>query len=470
LKSSERRIVVYTAIFDAYDAPPAVRSPDPTITYALYTDGSVASAPPPWQVRPLPRIFLDPQRDARRIKLLPHLVLPADHVSVWVDANCELTGLDAESVLGMLGDAELALPAHEERSCLYEEAKAVLAGPVDSPARVARQILAYRSAGFPANAGLHATMFLLRRHNEPGCRRFCEAWWQQVCQYSKRDQISFDYIRWLHRPKVRTLRLRYTANPVFSWGARGHGGHRRAGRVTSEHLTLRVYRDDLPGPTFLGASYWPHYDFWPTSFLRELCALNAVVARAGERLEGNLCYFDGCRSFLHSPPDPRRGARRDTFIGALAGRRRLFEIGFNGGHSTLLALTHGEVSVTAIDISRHAYTEMAAAHLARRFPGRLRFKRIDSRSLREHALELELAHHDLVHVDGGHGADVYENDITTVLAFCRPGTLVLVDDVYVPHIRAITGRLLEAGRLASYGDLATEESQAFEICAIRSNA
>ncbi len=74
--ASDRKMAVYTAIFSDYDEPPGLQVIDDRIDYFLFTDGSVKSAPPPWQVRIISPIFADPQRDARRVKLLPHLFLP----------------------------------------------------------------------------------------------------------------------------------------------------------------------------------------------------------------------------------------------------------------------------------------------------------------------------------------------------------------------------------------------------------
>ena len=155
-------------------------------------------------------------------------------------------------------------------------------------------------------------------------------------RHSKRDQLSFDFVRWkLPRSKVGTLDISYNDNSAF----RCSGIHRSPRRIVSDHLGSTVRCNDLPHP-FLAASYNPQYDAWPAQFLDHLRHLNEIASGTGEPLEGNLCYFHCQQDFKYSPPDPRRGERRETFLRALAGRSRLLEIGFNAGHSTLLALTH----------------------------------------------------------------------------------------------------------------------------------
>ena len=453
------KIAVYTAIFGGYDGVLEIERPDPDISYFLFTDGSIDAAPHPWQLRPMPAVFSDPQRDARRVKVLPHLFLPLQfEISVWIDGNCQIKNLSANAISRWIGDQDIALPGHVERNCVYKEAEVLIAsGLFDSPARISRQMSAYRIYGMPQDFGLHHTNFLIRRHNNPDCLLFCSEWWQHISAHSKRDQLSFDFARWkLPRSKVGTLDISYNDNSAF----RCSGIHRSPRRIVSDHLGSTVRCNDLPHP-FLAASYNPQYDVWPAQFLDHLRHLNEIASGTGEPLEGNLCYFHCQQDFKYSPPDPRRGERRETFLRALAGRSRLLEIGFNAGHSTLLALTHSNASVTSVDNCSHAYTEPTAAHLQDAFPGRLRFFPLDSRRMPAISRELGLGTHDMIYIDGGHGPDVFASDIATAITFSKPGTLVLVDDLYVPAIRQMTDRLVANCLLAEYGNLETMKSGAY---------
>lgn len=222
-------VVVYTAVFGGYDDPPLVVNPDPSLSYIFFTDDGTTRVPPPWQICELSPVFDDPQRDARRVKLLPHLFVGGYRVSVWVDANCQLLDLTADAILEMLADADIAVLPHQHRSCVYEESEAVLALQLDSPDRVNSQMAACREAGFPARQGLHATMFLVRRHNTPACRQFDDDWWQQVQRFSKRDQLSFDFVSWRSPAVLRTIPLSYLDNPVFRWPGTHKLPSRRAG-------------------------------------------------------------------------------------------------------------------------------------------------------------------------------------------------------------------------------------------------
>lgn len=453
------RTAVYTAIFGAYDDVPDVSNPDPRLDYLLFTDGRIASTAPPWQIRPLPAIFSDPQRDARRLKALPHLFLPEEYaLSVWLDANCEIRDLTDPAIRELIGEADIAVPGHAERQCTFKEADALLAfGLYDSPAVIARQMRLYETMGLPRNFGLHHNNFLVRRHTEPRCIHFCTEWWQQISSYSKRDQLSFDFVRWkLQRTKVKTLPISYDDNHLFCCTRL----HKSPRRIVSEHLEPSVRCNDLAQP-FLACRYQAQYDVWPPHFLAHLRRLNEIAARTGEPLDGNLCYFHHQKYFEFSPPDPRRGARREAFLRALAGRSRIMEIGFGAGHSTLLALSHSDAMITAIDDGARLCTPAAAAYLHESFGERMKFFKLDSRALSARYRELELSQHDMIHINGGRPPDVFAHDITTVLNHTSPGTLIFIDDIYVAAIKQIIDRLVADRLLAPYGNLETRESGAY---------
>jgi hypothetical protein len=64
----------------------------------------------------------------------------------------------------------------------------------------------YLFDGYPYNNGLVAT-WVLHRDNTGKNHHFCAAWWEQVKNYSIRDQLSFNYVAW---------KLNFTYNTFLS--------------------------------------------------------------------------------------------------------------------------------------------------------------------------------------------------------------------------------------------------------------
>lgn len=149
-----------------------------------------------WQVRPLPIWSSDSRfasrRHAKLPKVLPQIMLPNYDYYIWIDGNYTLKmdprDICAELLLDPLVD--IAVFRHRLRTCIYSEAAEVLKYRLDHAAWVRKQMAAYRRQGYPKNAGLYELpAFVIR--NSAAMLRLSLAWWEQICRYSSRDQLSF---------------------------------------------------------------------------------------------------------------------------------------------------------------------------------------------------------------------------------------------------------------------------------------
>ena len=85
---------------------------------------------------------------------------------------------------------------HPHRDCVYEEAKACIQRKKDKSITIEAQINKYRFLNYPERNGMVATGIIVRRKNEE-IDKFCELWWREVREHSKRDQLSFNFINWI---------------------------------------------------------------------------------------------------------------------------------------------------------------------------------------------------------------------------------------------------------------------------------
>jgi hypothetical protein len=209
--------VAYTSIFGGYDK---LKRPTVPGHFIAYTGGQACEGWEVWTSRPEP----DRRRVARSFKIV---AFPAEY-GLWLDGNIALT-VPPETVLAeWLGDgADMALFKHPAGNCIYGEAKRCLKKHKDEPAIIDAQMDRYREAGFPARFGLGETCVLAKR-DTPAAREFCALWWAEVVKGSARDQLSFDYVRWVMGDRV-TVRFidggiawKRREHPWFS--CRLHGG------------------------------------------------------------------------------------------------------------------------------------------------------------------------------------------------------------------------------------------------------
>jgi len=156
-----------------------------------------------WQI--LPVIYQHPTSDTRTArwhKINSHLSVPDYDASIWIDGSQRIKAVNLRTELAEPYFASpesqtqpIAAFRHPDRACVYQEAAACMSLEKDSPDTLRRQAQSYQDEGYPLNNGLVETACVLRR-NSPAVVRFNTLWWQQVENFSRRDQVSFNYVAW----------------------------------------------------------------------------------------------------------------------------------------------------------------------------------------------------------------------------------------------------------------------------------
>lgn len=188
------------------------------------------------------------------------------------------------------------------------------------------------------------------------------------------------------------------------------------------------------------------------AFLTRLDALNACVARSGERLEGNLFYPDGESGFFGRPPAASLAPARRNLWRACRFKARFLEVGVNAGHSALLALScNPRLQYTGVDIVDHAYTIPCVDYLKSEFPGRVHLYPGDSRDVLPWLIERGETDFDLIAIDGGHTSEVCLADMTNAVRMSarETGRHLLLDDVHASWIFDIFCEFVARGAMTA---------------------
>jgi hypothetical protein len=152
------------------------------------------------------------RRNAKIFKVLPHLFLPDYDYFFWVDSTHELI-LDPHYVIkNIIFEANIALFRHSQRNCVYDEADELIKLNYDHVSLIADQIDFYKSKNFPKDAGLFELPCSIRR-NTPSINTLNLMWWELICKYSSRDQISLPFA--MHKLKIEPFILEGFANNGF---------------------------------------------------------------------------------------------------------------------------------------------------------------------------------------------------------------------------------------------------------------
>lgn len=449
MSMARKRVVVYTAVLGAYDARlPTLRDGCSAgdIEFVAFVDGHYEVSGP-WKLVRVEPPFLDTKISALWFKANPHLFFPAQTRCVWVDGNLEDLCITAELVEQWLATSPVAVPRHRQRSNALEESQVLQALQLDDPFKLERTRARLRDVGEPQRGPLSATMLLARDLSSPRLRGADHDWWTYIVDGSRRDQMSFDHAMSSHGIEPAEIDVDWRErNAVF-----GRVGHReQALRAIPGLDPVAVHFSSMRRPRLPADYPFPSY-FAERISAREaeiLRAINAVVERTSDVLEGNYAFFHQTPVNGYVPVDPRRAWKREFLRRAVVGSRRIAEIGFNAGHSTCLMLCQAETSlVTAVDICATRYVAPCAALLSETFGDRFRLVVGDSRVVLGERKVLDAGEFDLVHIDGGHGAELFANDLAWFVGSARKGGRVVVDDCYAPSIRNTLEEAVAAGRL-----------------------
>lgn len=146
--------------------------------------------------------FKMPVMNAKIYKILAHTYF-SSQFTIYVDGNIFLNVPPSKLISELLGEADMALFRHPWRHCLYQEhepAKQRILPPYK--ALIDEQVVRYRQEGMPANFGLAECGLLIRRNNAITAE-FNDRWWAEICRYSNRDQMSFPYVLWKMKDRIK---------------------------------------------------------------------------------------------------------------------------------------------------------------------------------------------------------------------------------------------------------------------------
>lgn len=217
-------VTVYTAILGGHDnLRPPIRTSEHA-RFICYVDEMMPAADP-WEFRPAwCAVHGDPSRNVRIHKALPYIFTDNTEYSIWVDANFQMAADPMSLLHEHLQGADIALFGHPCRDCAYDEADVCRQDRLEEPEILDAQVARYRDDGLPRHAGLWACGIILRR-NSSTMREFGQAWWKEVLNSGRRDQVSFAYLAWKLGLRINTIPGNVFENPLFVHHRHGASAH-----------------------------------------------------------------------------------------------------------------------------------------------------------------------------------------------------------------------------------------------------
>lgn len=193
-------------------------------------------------------------------------------------------------------------------------------------------------------------------------------------------------------------------------------------------------------------TYEPFFE----EYHHHLKCLLSIFYEIGEPMEGNIFYL--WDKSIDKGLDPNYLNKRRNLALMAGCKKNVLEIGFNCGFSALLLLTaNPDLNYTAIDICAHKYTVPCFDYLKSQFGERIRLFQGNSLTTLPYVLHKE-SQYDAYIIDGGHGIDVAEADLLTVITHAVRGSLICFDDTQYPHLRLLVNSYMMDGKVAHISD------------------
>jgi len=205
--------VVYSIIIGGYDKISSFNKQE-GFNYFLFTDSNFNNNTN-WTIIPISKLIekvnISGIKITRYIKLFPHLFFEDYELSIYFDGSLILNGDLNELLLKILNPSfNLYLLQHPERNKVFQELSAVIFYKKDTKEAVDIIEKRYMEINFPDNLGLTENCIIIRRHNKKDIIKLMEVWWNEIKNYSYRDQLSLNYAIWKLNIKIKIYYLSKT--------------------------------------------------------------------------------------------------------------------------------------------------------------------------------------------------------------------------------------------------------------------
>lgn len=216
MKKRKNKICVYTCLTGNYDNLQEVELIEKEVDYLCFTNNKNLKSNT-WKIIYIEDDVLDNQRLSRKIKMLGDSYISENYdISVWMDASVVFKRKVTDFVKKYLKDNSFAAFKHSVRDCIYEEAVMCCKKRKDSKEKILETIQFLEKEKYPKKNGLYEMTVFIKRHNDKKVIETMQLWFDMICKYSRRDQLSFMYCVWKTGLKIDTINLNVWSNEWFS--------------------------------------------------------------------------------------------------------------------------------------------------------------------------------------------------------------------------------------------------------------
>ena len=204
------KIVVFSALFGDYDIISSFNI-QKGFDYYLFTDDlSGKYNHTNWTIIPIPeevqKLNVSRVKKQRFIKLHPHLYFKDYDLSIYIDSSFKIIGdLNLFLMRVLSPKYNVYFLEHPERNNILDETYEVAYAKKEKDSMINNIRERYKKEKFPDENGLIEGCLIIRKHNEYDSIYLMNKWYEEINNYSHRDQLSFNYILWKTGLKIKYI-------------------------------------------------------------------------------------------------------------------------------------------------------------------------------------------------------------------------------------------------------------------------
>ncbi len=196
-----KKLVCYTCCTGGYDSLIEHAVVNDEWDYVYFTDNKDLISKKKvgmWTIKPLAYTKSTLVKRSRWHKTHPHKLFPKYEYSLWIDSNISIQSNRVFKFVDkfIMEKVDIAIPEHPDRNCIYKEAGIIKERKIDEDRIVDKEINVLHKAHYPENNGLSETCIIFRQHHNKKIKKAMDEWWKMIYRYSKRDQLSFNFVMW----------------------------------------------------------------------------------------------------------------------------------------------------------------------------------------------------------------------------------------------------------------------------------
>ena len=233
------KIVVYTCITGNYDKLIELDKKEKDVDYICFTNNRNLKSKT-WNITYLEE-DLDNWTLSRKVKIMFYEYLPEHNLSIWIDGAVKIIKPVSEFIKKEcdLENHDMVVFKHQFRDCIYDELNSCVELNKDKIENIKKIETLLKKEKYPKHNGLVETTILVRK-NVDSVKDLMKDWFDKIVNYTKRDQLSFNYCQW-----KRNIKLQYLDAWAFDNDYFKHMGHQKIAYLNYRILFSQMDKFDF---------------------------------------------------------------------------------------------------------------------------------------------------------------------------------------------------------------------------------